>query len=116
MTVRALILLCGVWLGNCVHATPPEAPAPAAERLQALVHMVRQDCASCHGLKLTGGLGPPLTPEALAEMPLDNLAAVIYHGRPGTPMPPWRAMLNETEARWIAERLQQGFPEESSLK
>ena len=114
MTVRALVLLCGVWLGTCAHATTPEAPQ--GERLRALVHMVRQDCGSCHGMKLTGGLGPPLTREALAEMPLDNLAATIYHGRPGTPMPPWRAMLNETEARWSAERLQQGFPEESSLK
>ena len=114
MTVRTLFLLCAVWLGVRAHATPPEAPQ--GERLRALVHMVRQDCGSCHGMKLTGGLGPPLTPEALMEMPLDNLTAVIYHGRPGTPMPPWRAMLHETEARWIAERLQQGFPEESSLK
>jgi cytochrome c55X len=34
------------------------------------------------------------------------------HGRPGTPMPPWRALLSEDEARWIANRLAQGFPEE----
>lgn len=114
MTVRALVLLGAVWLGTGVHAAPPEAP-PAA-RLQALVHMVRQDCGSCHGMRLTGGLGPPLTREALAEIPLESLAATIYHGRPGTPMPPWRALLNETEAHWIAERLQQGFPEESALK
>ena len=112
--VRALALLCCVWLGTIAHAAPPETPS--ATRVQALVHMVRQDCGSCHGMKLTGGLGPPLTPEALAEMPLESLSATIYHGRPGTPMPPWRAMLNETEARWIAERLQQGFPEESPTK
>lgn len=74
--------------------------------------MVRQDCGSCHGMRLTGGLGPALTPEALAKFPLDSLVAVIYHGRPGTPMPPWKAMLSESEARWIAQRLQQGFPEE----
>ena len=76
------------------------------------VRMVRQDCGSCHGMRLTGGLGPALTREALAEFPLDSLAAVIFHGRPGTPMPPWKAMLSEPEARWIALRLQQGFPEE----
>lgn len=84
-----------------------------AARAAALVRMVRQDCGSCHGMRLTGGLGPALTPTALADFPLESLAATIYHGRPGTPMPPWRAMLNEAEARWIAVRLQQGFPEEA---
>lgn len=93
-------------------AQAPAAPDAARER--ALVRMVRQDCGSCHGMRLTGGLGPALTREALAGFPLDSLAAVIFHGRPGTPMPPWKAMLSEPEARWIAVRLQQGFPEESA--
>lgn len=90
------------------------AGEPDAARVQALVHIVRQDCGSCHGMRLTGGLGPALTPAALADFPLENLAAVIYHGRPGTPMPPWKAMLSEPEARWVAQRLLQGFPEESA--
>ena len=92
-------------------AAGPEAPEPQRER--ELVRMVRQDCGSCHGMRLTGGLGPALTPAALAGFPLDSLAATIYHGRPGTPMPPWRALLSEADAHWIAARLLQGFPEES---
>jgi cytochrome c55X len=87
------------------------APEPTAQRQQQLVRVVRQDCGSCHGMRLTGGLGPALTPQALADKPVDSLAATIFHGRPGTPMPPWRAMLDEHEARWIAERLRDGFPE-----
>ncbi len=86
---------------------------PDAARTQALVRMVRQDCGSCHGMRLTGGLGPALTPEALADKPAASLAATIFHGRPGTPMPGWRPMLSEAEAQWIAERLLQGFPEEA---
>lgn len=74
--------------------------------------MVRQDCGSCHGMLLTGGLGPPLTREVLAGKPLAGLAATIYQGRPGTPMPGWRALLNEAESFWIAEQLLRGFPEE----
>lgn len=74
--------------------------------------MVRQDCGSCHGMRLTGGLGPPLHPAALADKPVEALAATIYHGRPGTPMPGWRSLLNEADALWIAQRLVQGFPEE----
>ena len=72
--------------------------------------MVRQDCGSCHGIQLTGGLGPALTRERMADMPLESLTAVIYHGRPGTPMPGWKSMLSEAEADWIAQRLQAGFP------
>lgn len=87
-------------------------PDPA--RQQQLVRMVRQDCGSCHGMRLSGGLGPALTREALAERPIDSLAATIFHGRPGTPMPPWRAMLTQAESFWIAERLHEGFPEESA--
>ena len=45
---------------------------------------------------------------ALKDMPLESVSATIFHGRPGTPMPPWKAMLSEPEARWIAVRLQQG--------
>ena len=85
--------------------------APAPERQAALVRMVQQDCGSCHGLRLTGGLGPALTREALADKPIGSLAATIYGGRPGTPMAPWKAMVNEAEALWIAQQLMAGFPE-----
>lgn len=87
--------------------------APAPERVAQLVRMVRQDCGSCHGMRLTGGLGPALTREALAAKPADYLAAVITHGIPGTPMPPWSALLHSGEALWIAQRLASGFPEET---
>jgi len=81
-------------------------------RQRQLIRMVRQDCGACHGMRLTGGLGPALTRAALADKPLDAMTATIVHGRPGTPMPPWRAMLSDAEARWIAEQLALGFPEE----
>jgi cytochrome c55X len=92
---------------------PGVAAAPDVERQLQLVRIVRQDCGSCHGMRLTGGLGPALTRSALADKPVDSLAATIVHGRPGTPMPPWRTMLSADDARWIAERLLAGFPTES---
>ena len=88
------------------------ADEPDTARKQQLVRMVRQDCGSCHGMHLTGGLGPALTREALAGRSLDSVTSAIFDGRPGTPMPPWSAMVSEDEARWIAVRLQAGFPEE----
>jgi len=92
---------------------PGVTAAPDSERQQQLVRIVRQDCGSCHGMRLTGGLGPALTRAALADKPVDSLAATIVHGRPGTPMPPWRTLLSADDARWIAERLLAGFPAES---
>jgi cytochrome c55X len=73
-----------------------------------LSYMVRQDCGSCHGLTLKGGLGSPLTPEMLARWDRDQIVAIILDGIPGTPMPAWRALLSEAEVRWIADSLQQG--------
>ena len=105
--MRAAVLL------GCALAALAAQAQPETARAQALVRMVRQDCGSCHGMRLTGGLGPALTPEALADKPAASLAATIFHGRPGTPMPGWRPMLSEAEAAWIAERLLQGFPEEA---
>ncbi len=61
-------------------------------------------------MTLKGGLGPSLLPEALRDKPVEGLAATIYHGRPGTPMPPWKQFLTEAEADWIVRQLMNGFP------
>jgi cytochrome c55X len=104
---EAITGAAGLWLAFAAVAQPD------TDRQQQLVRLVRQDCGSCHGMKLTGGLGPALTREALADRTVDTLAATIFHGRPGTPMPPWRSMLSEGDATWIAERLLAGFPQEA---
>lgn len=111
--------LCGatLWLLTLdapasAQATAPPTSAPSAQRQQRLVRMVRQDCGSCHGMRLTGGLGPALTRDALAERPLAALVATTLHGRPGTSMPGWKSMLSDSDAVWIAQQLQAGFPAE----
>ena len=83
-----------------------------ADDQTALIRLVRQDCGACHGMTLQGGLGTPLTAQALREKPVESLVATILYGRPGTAMPGWHSMLSESDALWIAGRLQQGFPEE----
>ncbi|MBB5204698.1 cytochrome c55X [Inhella inkyongensis] len=97
-------------------ALPAWAQEPAPARQQQLIRMLRQDCGSCHGMKLTGGLGPALTREALAERPLESMAATIFYGRPGTPMPGWRGLMTEDEAAWMARLLRAGAPEEPPAK
>ena len=96
-----------------VSAPALAASEPPPERQRELVRMVRQDCGSCHGMTLNGGLGPALTAKALKErdLPKEALVATIYGGRPGTPMPPWHRFLSEPEAEWIVDRLLEGFPE-----
>lgn len=78
------------------------------ERAEALENLVRQDCGSCHGMTLKGGLGPDLRHTTLAGLDRDGLAAIVLDGVPGTPMPPWRPLLSEAEALWIADYLLMG--------
>lgn len=109
------------WLGGlCVVAGTPalagEGVNHPSRTPAELVRLVRQDCGACHGLRLTGGLGSPLTAAALAArgIPESSIEAVILHGRPGTAMPAWKSLLTGAEAGWIARQLLQGFPEEGS--
>lgn len=77
------------------------AATPDNQRQQALINLLKHDCGSCHGLTLQGGLGPALLPEKLADKDDGSLVQTILNGRPGTPMPPWRDFLNESEAIWL---------------
>ncbi|SHM37741.1 cytochrome c55X [Paracoccus solventivorans] len=86
-------------------ATPAPAPPVSPARQAELEHMVIQDCGSCHGLTMKGGLGKPITPGDLAGFDPEGLAAIILDGVPGTAMPPWRPLISEPEALWIAEYL-----------
>lgn len=85
-------------------APAPETPVSPARQAE-LEHMVIQDCGSCHGLTMKGGLGKPITPGDLAGFDPEGLAAIILDGVPGTAMPPWRPLISEPEALWIAEYL-----------
>jgi len=109
----------GAWaawlvLAGCAAGVGTAGPqdAPLTVRQVQLVRLVRQDCGACHGMRLTGGLGSPITPSALAGQTPESVTATILYGHPGTPMPGWRGLLSEADARWIAERLLTGFPEE----
>ncbi|MDA1097663.1 MAG: cytochrome c [Proteobacteria bacterium] len=80
----------------------------SAQRQQELLYLLQQDCGSCHGLTLKGGLGSPLLPINLAGKPDAALVEVIMQGLPGTPMPPWRFLLEEKEAAWLVWALKTG--------
>ena len=95
---------------------PAAASEPAPERQRALIHMVIQDCGSCHGLTLKGGLGPPLLPADLADKDFDGLVFTIHQGRPGTAMPPFKSLLSQAEANWIVRQLRQGFPPDQGTR
>ena len=81
---------------------------PNSARQAQLQYLLVQDCGSCHGMRLKGGLGPALLPEALRDKPDEILVSTILNGRPGTPMPPWRELLTEDEARWLVSVLRSG--------
>ena len=90
------------------NASAAPGTQPDAARQRELLVLLKQDCGSCHGMRLTGGLGPALTPEALRTKPAESLAATIVYGRTGTAMPPWRRFMSEAEADWLVARMIDG--------
>jgi cytochrome c55X len=97
------ITFVGLFVAAGARAEPPVA------RQDELLYRLRQDCGSCHGMTLKGGLGPALLPDTLAARSEHDLAAVILNGVPGTPMPPWAFEITGDEARWLARQLKQGL-------
>ncbi|SFU46778.1 cytochrome c55X [Aliiroseovarius crassostreae] len=108
-----LSLLPAMAIAALAALTPPVALAGSAgadrglntEELKRLVH---QDCGSCHGLTLKGGLGPDIRPENLTHYDPDILEMLILDGIPDTAMPPWRPLITQEEAQWIALYLLNG--------
>ena len=78
------------------------------ERQQELTHLLKQDCGSCHGMTLKGGLGPALLPKSLADKPDHVLIGVIKYGRETLAMPAWDGILNTTEIEWLVTELKAG--------
>jgi len=72
-----------------------------AERQTELLYLLKQDCGSCHGMRLKGGLGPPLLPSALKDKPAAYITQVISKGIPASAMPPWENLLSVDEIDYL---------------
>lgn len=110
---RQVLLLVALCIAGGAHICAAQTSTPSQERRKELLHLLRNDCGACHGLHLTGGLGPALQPDALRDKPREVLVQVILNGRPGTAMPGWKPFMSESEANWLAESLLQGLNDEN---
>lgn len=104
--MREALAAALVALALAVPAAASDDVSP--ERRAELREFLEQDCGSCHGLTRQGGLGTPLTPEAIAGRSDADLALTIRDGVPGTPMPPWAPLLSDAEIDALVEMLRQG--------
>ncbi|MCG8544746.1 MAG: cytochrome c [Alphaproteobacteria bacterium] len=104
MARAAAVIALGCLLGwaGLAHGEPSEA------RRDVLLHRLKHDCGSCHGMTLKGGHGPPLIPSQIAGKSDEDLAVVIRKGLPGTPMPPWDFEISRDEALWLVHQLREG--------
>ena len=103
---RAAVASIGVLVVTSFSA--PAYAEPTAKRQQELKHLLKHDCGSCHGMTLKGGLGPALLPENLNSKADEVLKQTILHGRPPTPMPPWKGILSEDDVEWLVTLLREG--------
>lgn len=92
----------------CMTTAVASAEEPGALRKAELRNLILQDCGSCHGMTLKGGLGGPLLPSDLDGVEAAAIASIVLDGVPGKPMPPWRGLLSDTDALWIAKTLKAG--------
>lgn len=107
MKTSTFVFLMAVFLPMS-HALAENQENISAERQIELIYLLKQDCGSCHGMTLQGGLGPALLPESLANKPPEFLVQTILDGRPSTAMPPWRELLTKTEITWLVDTLLKG--------
>ncbi len=89
-------------------ASVAAADESSEQRRAELVYLLHQDCGSCHGMTLKGGLGPSLLPEALEGKPASYLKHVISKGVPGKAMPPWENILAPSDIDFLVTYLQEG--------
>ena len=101
--LASALVVCGLVLSTRV-----QAEELTDTRKQELVHLLKHDCGSCHGMTMQGGLGPDLLPASIAKWPQEVLELTILNGRPGTPMPGWRGLLSETDVRYLIRYLANG--------
>lgn len=99
------VLLVLGWAGFAASGIAQADPTPSAARQAELGTLLYQDCGSCHGMTLRGGLGPALNASRMQAYGEDALTELILNGVPGTAMPAWQGLLSEADARWLADQL-----------
>jgi cytochrome c55X len=96
MTKQVLILgaAAALLLGSAALAqTPAPALLPGSGE-----DLFSRNCGGCHGYDLDGGSGPSLFADTLLSKRTDAmLLYTIQNGRPGTRMPPWKALLTDAQ-------------------
>lgn len=103
-TAPALLLIGLAFMAPTV----PADTSPA--RQDELDTLLYQDCGSCHGMTLRGGLGPALSAARMQAYGEEALINLILDGVPGTAMPAWEGLLSREDARWLADQLQHHNP------
>ncbi len=90
------VLVATALLGSAALA---QTPAPdSASVLSGGETLYSRNCGGCHGYDLAGGSGPSLFADTLLSKRTDDmLRYTIQNGRPGTRMPPWKALLTDPQ-------------------
>ena len=107
--IVSLMLVLAGSIAAC--GNKPTAPAPAPETGGGTTTTIdaqavfKQNCISCHGDQLQGGVGPNLQ-KVGAAMTADQIAAKIGSGGGG--MPPFKGQLKDDEiaalSNWLAAK------------
>jgi cytochrome c551 len=109
LLLTMLALTFAISVAACARNAPAPAPAPspapsggAAGTVDAQA-IYKQNCVSCHGTDMSGGIGPNIQ-NVGARLSAAEMTARITNGGGG--MPPFRGTLKEEEiaalVQWLA--------------
>ena len=60
-----------------------ENPAEVTnERQSELLYFVEQNCPACHGIRMRGSIGPPLSEASLQHLSVNEVTLTILYGLP----------------------------------
>lgn len=87
-----------------------DAPKMSEEDFSKAKQIYFDRCAGCHGTLRKGATGPSLTTDKTQAIPAAALETLIAEGTPGG-MPPWKAILSQSEIGLVARYLQNEPPQ-----
>ena len=96
--VESIVVIMMIAIAGRAFAGPPPV-----ERQAQLLHLLRHDCGSCHGLDHAGWLGPALSPQALAGKDDQVLTEIVLDGVPGHAYAAMAFELSRDEAAWMID-------------
>lgn len=98
--MRGMLLLSVALVMLISNAASPVSAESFEQSVASGKTVYARNCASCHGAKGEGGIGPALnSKDKLDSLGIENIRLTVEEGKEGTPvaMPKWKGVLTDQQ-------------------